>query len=330
MGIERLTGVLQPVPDELQKMRSHDENDHWLIQEVLFDEQNYFEATHVLVGCPQHEGVRRNNGRIGAEKAPNAIREQLYKLQAGKDSPIKLFDAGNVITDLFDYTDNTDLSDTPNDIDALEKIHDSLSKAVSKFLRDGKKVIVLGGGNDISYANVRALAETKGEISAINIDAHLDMRIADKMTSGTPYRKLIEEGILNPNHFHEFGIRRENNAEFYLNAAEELGVHIHFLPELLEQGVVSSFQNILDEISNRSIFLGLDMDSVQASDAPGVSASSPTGLSGREVMQCILHAKEKENLKVFEITEVNPKYDVDNRTVKLAAQLVYRFILDLK
>lgn len=322
MGIEKLKNILRPVPEELTQLRSHDKRDHWLIQEILFEEKDYFDATHVLIGCPQHEGVRRNNGRIGAEKAPNKIREQLYKLQVQKDHSVKLFDAGNIRTDFFDTTEGLDLLDTEIS-DALDKVHDSLTKAVSQFLRDGKKVMVLGGGNDISYADIRALSETEKDISAINIDAHLDMRFADEMTSGTPYRKAIEDQHLIPSHFHEFGIRPESNGAYYLENARDLGVHIHDLNSLIQKGVVSSFKNILNEIGERSFFLGLDMDSIQAADAPGVSASSPFGLSGRELMECIHHAKQKENLKVFEITEVNPKYDLDNRTVKLAAQLIY-------
>lgn len=326
MGIEKLKNILRPVPEELTQLRSHDKRDHWLIREILFEEKDYFNATHVLIGCPQHEGVQRNNGRIGAEKAPNKIREQLYKLQVQKDQPVKLFDAGNVITDYFDFTEGTDLSVTEKEHDALDHIHNALTKAVSKFLRDGKKVIVLGGGNDISYADIRALSETEKDISAINIDAHLDMRFADEMTSGTPYRKAIEDQHLMPSHFYEFGIRPESNGADYLENARELRVNIHYLADLIQRGVVSSFKNILDDIGQRALFLGLDMDSIQAADAPGVSASSPIGLSGREVMECIHHAKHKENLRVFEITEVNPKYDVDDRTVKLAAQLIYSFL----
>ncbi|MCH2451429.1 MAG: formimidoylglutamase [Gracilimonas sp.] len=322
MGIERLKDILRAVPEELTELRSHDKHDHWLVEEIRFNEKDYFDATHVLIGCPQHEGVRRNNGRIGAEKAPNKIREQLYKLQIQKGQPVKLFDAGNIRTDFFDTSDGLDLLN-PEISDALDKVHDSLTKAVSEFLRNGKKVVVLGGGNDISYADLRALSETEREISAINIDAHLDMRIADEMTSGTPYRKAIEDHVLTPAHFYEFGIRKESNGAYYLRNATELGVNIHYLPDLMNKGVVSSFKKVLDEVEDRPLFLGLDMDSIQAADAPGVSSSSPIGLSGREVMECIHHAKQKENLKIFEITEVNPKYDIDDRTVKLAAQLIY-------
>jgi formimidoylglutamase len=314
MGIARLSEILKPVSEGFKSLRSHDQNDRWLVQEICFDAKDYNQSTHVLIGCPQHEGVQRNNGRAGAAEAPNKIREQLYKLQVEKECHVKLFDAGNIITDFIDLED------------ALEKIHDSLTKAVSEFLRDGKKVIVLGGGNDISYADVRALGEAESDISAINIDAHLDMRIADRMTSGTPYRKLIEDHYLSPHQLHEFGIRPESNSAYYLENAKQLGVNVHFLRGIRKEGVNSAFQHILGQIGERSFFLGLDMDGIQAADAPGVSASSPVGLSGREVMECIHHAKQKENLKVFEITEVNPRHDIDNRTVKLAALFVYAFL----
>ncbi|MDR9418089.1 formimidoylglutamase [Gracilimonas sp.] len=325
MGIERIEHLLNPVKDGFRKLRSHDKHDHWLVQEILFENRDYDQATNVLVGCPQHEGVQRNNGRIGAAEAPNKIREQLYKMQIATGEPVKLFDAGNIKTDYYDMSDDIDLMSTQKE-DSLDVIHNALTKVVSEFLRNGKKVVVLGGGNDISYADVRALAEVERDISVINIDAHLDMRMAEEMTSGTPYRKAIEDHYLVPHHFYEFGIRRESNGAFYLNNAREQGVNIHLMNELVLKGVESTFHRILRQIGNRPLFLGLDMDSIQASDAPGVSASSPSGLSGREVNQCIHHAKQKENLKVFEITEVNPKYDVDNRTVKLAAQFIFAFL----
>lgn len=309
MGIEELKSVLSPVSKKLRSLRSHDSKDRWLVQDICFSDDEYPDSTHVIVGCPQDEGVKRNNGRPGAAEAPHGIRTHLYRLQTPQHSQIKLIDAGNI-----------------NKTDPLEENHKALTEVVSSFLKDGKKVIVLGGGNDISYADVRALSSVENDISAINIDAHLDMRIAVQMTSGTPYRKLIEGGYLKPNQFYEFGIRPESNASFYLEDVEKLGVQVYRLPQLLEIGLTQSFQNILNEIGQRTLFLGLDMDSIQAADAPGVSASSPTGFSGREILQLIRLARQKENLRVFEITEVNPTFDIDNRTLKLAAQMIYGFL----
>lgn len=319
MGIQNLNDVLNPVSEEIRSLISHDSNDRWLVEDIGFGKHAYQKATHVLIGCPQDEGVRRNNGRTGAAQAPHHIRERLYRFQVPQHFPIKLFDAGNINVDVISESGE-------KENDPLLRVHQNLTKAVKQFLKDGKKVIVLGGGNDISYADARALSEVYGEISAINIDAHLDMRIADKMTSGTPYMRLIEEGFLEPSHFHEFGIRPETNAAYYLRTATEMGVSVHYFQDILANGTASVFGNIVQTLPDQPLFLGLDMDAIQAADAPGVSASSPAGFSAREVFQFIHLAAQLNNLMIFEITEVNPRYDIDGRTSKLAAHFIYEFL----
>jgi formimidoylglutamase len=306
MGFESIKEHLHPVTDKLKGMRSHDVHDHWMINEIGFKEVDYFSADHVLIGCPQHEGVQRNNGRIGAAEAPDKIREQLYKLQMPENSGIKIFDAGNIKTDIFNNLVEDDILNETESSDALGRIHDALTKSVETFLRDGKNVIVLGGGNDISFADVRALSNTVIECSVINVDAHLDMRIADEMTSGTPYRKLVERNYLKPENFYEFGIRKENNSKEYLEDAENQGTHTFLLPDVLREGVTTSFKKVLDDIQDKPYFFGLDMDVIQAADAPGVSASSPMGLTGREVIDLVYMARQKENMRILEITETNP------------------------
>ena len=327
MGIERIKEHLQPVKDKLKNMRSHDKRDHWVVNEIGFDDAEYYKTDHILIGCPQHEGVQRNNGRIGAAEAPDKIREQLYKLQMPENSDIRIFDAGNIKTDIFNNIAEDDILDDEESSDALDRIHDALTRAVETFLRDGKNVIVLGGGNDISFADVRALSNTIGECSVINVDAHLDMRIADEMTSGTPYRKLVEGNYLKPGNFYEFGIRRESNSKQYLEDAEKQGTHTYYLPDILKEGASASFKKVLSSIGDSPFFFGLDMDVIQAADAPGTSASSPMGLSGREVIDMVYQARQKENMKILEITETNPTYDIDNRTVKLVAQIIYGYLL---
>lgn len=327
MGIESIKEHLQPVTEKLKRVSSHDKHDHFLINEIGFDDSDYHQADHVLIGCPQHEGVQRNNGRIGAAEAPDKIREQLYKLQMPENSGIKIFDAGNIKTDIFNNLAEDDILEETESSDALNKIHDALTKSVETFLGDGKNVIILGGGNDISFADVRALSNVVGDNAVINVDAHLDMRIAEEMTSGTPYRKLVEGGYLKPENFYEFGIRRENNSKEYIEDAEDQGTHTYYLHDILKEGVSDTFNKVLEDIQAKPFFFGLDMDVVQAADAPGVSASSPMGLSGREIIDMVYMARQKENMRILEITETNPTYDIDDRTVKLVSQIIYCYLL---
>src|SRR5258706_2958504 len=166
-----------------------DKNDPRLGEIVHSDPEHYDGAEIIILGCPQDEGVKRNNGRVGAAEAPDAIREQFYKLTPFNIKK-KILDLGNVR-----------LGGT------LEETHETHFNVVTQLLRDGKRIIVLGGGNDISYPDGAATAEVYGPEwwIAINIDSHLDVRVADQRNSGTPYRQLLEGKHLRPKFSYEAG-----------------------------------------------------------------------------------------------------------------------------
>lgn len=288
---------------------SHDANDVLLRDVISLSMDDLNKASHVVVGCPQHMGVERNSGRIGAAGAPAAIRQVLYKLKPAMDSDdISLLDLGNV-----------DSGTT------LEEVHERLEGVVTALLRMGKKVIILGGGNDISFPDASAMHAVHPDYIAMNVDAHLDMRRSDIRHSGTPYRNLIDAGKLKPADFHEVGIQGWANSPHYLKDAHDMGVNIHYLRDIHDTGPNKFFTGLFAGIGDRPLFAGLDLDSVRASDAPGVSASCPVGFSGKTILRfaelCRTH-----NTPVFEITEVNPELDIDGRTARLAALTVYAFI----
>jgi len=138
----------------------NDVNDVRLGEIVSSSFENFERAAIVILGCPQAEGVRRNNGRLGAELAPDAIRSQFYKLTPFGISA-KIFDLGDTLIQ-----------------ETLEETHDLHTKIVEQVLCGGKKIIVLGGGNDVSYADCCAVANVFGRRNwlALNIDAHFDVR----------------------------------------------------------------------------------------------------------------------------------------------------------
>src|SRR5215203_5609140 len=163
-----------------------DLNDPRLGEIVTRDPDRYANADIVILGCPQDEGVRRNNGRVGAASAPNAIREQFYRLTPFNIKK-RIHDAGDVRIE-----------------GSLEDIQDAHTALVTRFLRDGKRVIVLGGGNDISFADGRAMGDVFGPDwwIGVNVDSNLDVRADKQRNSGTPYRDLLDGGHLLPRYFY--------------------------------------------------------------------------------------------------------------------------------
>ena len=291
----------------------NDANDARLGELVSAEVEDYETGEIVILACPQDEGVARNGGRVGAALAPEAIRRQFYKLTPFGVSA-KIFDAGDTIIQ------NT-----------LEKTHDSHTKIVEQILRDDKKVIVLGGGNDVSYADGSAMANVCGAENwlALNIDAHFDVRSDSTRNSGTPYRQLLDGNLLKAANFYEIAYQPQAASPNYFDFLKKSGVNLLSLYEF--QSPDNKFQNfIASKLSTlRSplfTFWGFDVDSVRAADAPGVSAPSPIGLTAEEFCGLAELAGESPNTRIIEFTEVNPNFDIDARTAKLVAIAMHRFI----
>ncbi len=298
-----------PSPDLFYQR--NDPNDIRLGEVVQIDPDAYSAANVILVGCPQDEGVRRNKGRVGAAKAPDEIRRALYRLVTPENTNLKLFDAGNTLIQ-----------------STLEATHERHSEIVRKIISDGKRVISLGGGNDVSYADCSGLAKAVQPVIAINVDAHFDVRADEIPNSGTPYRQLLEDGFVQGEHFYEVGSVAMANSSTYRDYLATKNATIYDLNTVLEHGIA----RILDEIladEAQAIFWGIDMDVVRAADAPGVSAPNALGLSAHEICQIATIAGRDQRSRVFEITEVNPQYDIDSRTARLAAAVIHHFLSSL-
>ena len=302
-------------PDSNLFFARNDPNDPRLGEIVGREEADYGSADIVILGCPQDEGVKRNNGREGAAKAPDAIRAQFYRLTP-MNIRRRLFDLGNV-----------DVSGS------LEEVHDRLTGVVKQVLKDGKRLIILGGGNDISYADGRAMAEVFGPEwwIGVNIDSHLDVRIAEQRNSGTPYRQLLDEKHLLPTYFYEAGYQSHFCSPIYYEYIRNLGVNRISL-ELLRSRAEADLelkesikQKFIGHSSSLNTFFGFDMDAVRSADAPGTSAPSPLGLKAGEFIQLVKYAASLANTKIIEFSEVNPNFDVDNRTTKLVSIGMHRF-----
>ena len=302
-------------PDSGLFFSRKDKNDPRLGELVGREEKDYQAAEIVILGCSQDEGVRRNNGRTGAALAPAAIREQFYKLTPFNIRK-RLFDLGDTMLGA-----------------SLEETHQTHENVVKSVLNDGKRLIVLGGGNDISYPDGKAIAETFGPENwiAINIDSHLDVRVADQRNSGTPYRQLLEEKLLSPTYFYEVGYQTHFCSPVYYEYIRSLGVNrisLELLRSRAEADVElkeSIKQKFVSHSSSLNTFFGFDLDAVRSADAPGTSAPSPLGLRAGEFIQLVKYAASLANTRIIEFSEVNPKFDADNRTAKLVAIAMHRF-----
>lgn len=294
-------------PDETLFFRRDDPYDVRLGEIVSRAEKDYQASRIVILGCPQDEGVRRNGGRIGAARAPDEIRRAFYKLTNFGISP-HIFDLGNTLIG-----------------ETLEEAHERQTEIVRRILKDGKKIISLGGGNDISYPDCRALSETVGaeNLSAFNIDAHFDVRVAANRNSGTPYRQLLEEKWVEPQNFYEIGWQPQANSPVYYEYLKQAGANLIRHDEYRIEDFAERIQK--PKFKSQNLFWGFDVDSVRAAHAPGVSAPNAVGFSGKEFIGLAAYAGSTHQTRIIEFTEMNPAYDIDGRTARLVAVAMHRF-----
>lgn len=302
-------------PDHSLFFTQKDKNDPRMGEVVHTDEERYSTADIVILGYANDDGITRNESRQGAQDAPDAIRREFYRLTT--------FNIKKHVIDLGDLRSGN----------SLEESHEIMTSIVEQVLRDGKRIIILGGGGDISYANGRAMADVYGTEwwIGVNVDSRLDVRIANERNNSTQFRQLIEEKRLDPAYFYEVGFQSHFCSPIYYEYIRSLQVHRISL-ELLRSRAQADIelkeqirQKFIGHSSSLNTFFSFDMQAVRMADAPGTTAPSPLGLTASEFIQLVKYAASLANTKIVEFNEVNPHFDVDNRTARLVAIGMHRF-----
>jgi formiminoglutamase len=265
-----------------------------------------------LLGFRSDEGVRRNKGRIGAVDGPGSIRSALAPMSA---------QAALVVHDFGD----TEVMDG-----ALEDGQNRLGKAVANALNEGHLPVILGGGHETafgSYTGLRSSTVTAGKrLGIINLDAHFDLRAEALASSGTPFRQVAESESA---HGHDFnysvvGISGPGNIEALFQTARDLGVKYMLDEDCSETRlaqVLAFIGTCIDAVD--VVYLTIDLDVLPASVAPGVSAPASYGVPFSVVLAVCRQLARSPKLALVDIVELNPRFDVDNRTARAAARLIH-------
>ena len=277
----------------------------------------------VLLGFPQDEGVRRNQGRPGAALAPGAIRHWLYRLAP------------------WDATDDADLTRV-NLLDlgdvriegGLEASQQALAKVLAVALLRGAVPIVLGGGHETAYGHYLGHVGTGLPTAIINLDAHLDVRpcLDGLGHSGSPFRQAMTHPThpLPGGHYVCLGAQPQAASRDHVEFARRSGCAIRWCPDLRGQlcAVFGMYCRRLKRERCR-LYVTLDADVVQTADMPAVSAPNPSGLSGVEVLQCVRQAGATPDVASFDVVEICPPLDRDGQGARWGALAIWHFLAGL-
>ncbi|MBY0314826.1 MAG: formimidoylglutamase [Bdellovibrionales bacterium] len=273
----------------------------------------------IIAGYPDDEGIKLNGGRLGAALAPDLIRKHFYKMTPSPwaSNAKSFFDLGNLKLN-----------------SPLEARHEAVKAVSYSHMEKGHRWIGLGGGNDYAYAEgagfLRAQRNSKHRPLVINFDAHLDVRPTTQgLSSGTPFYRLLSDTELGEFDFVEMGIQAHCNSPTHYEWAKSKGAKILTLEELnFKNNFVQTSLDTLAPLllSPRPTYLSLDMDSFSSAYAPGCSASYATGFIPHEFLTLFQILNQRLDVRCLGIFEVSPPLDIDERTAKLAAQVLHVFL----
>ncbi len=259
-----------------------------------------------LLGLPSDLGVRLNHGRPGSAGGPGAVRAALSRYGVaepfGLDWP-RVYDAGDVTAPAGD------------DEATLRRWHERVRETVTWLRAHGHLVIGVGGGHDHTLPLAGPVAHTQPDLAVLYVDAHLDVR--DTPGSGMPFRRLVEDhGVRD---LRVVGLNPLANSREHVEWFKAHGGKIIEAP----RGRIEGPEGLLPR---GPFYLSIDLDGIDGSAAPGVSALNPAGLSVHDVAALAHAAGRSPMAKGFDIMELNPAFDVDGRTSRVAAHLVLELL----
>lgn len=248
-----------------------------------------------LIGLADDTGITLNGGRAGSRDGPAALRRALMRYgarEAASGAWPAVFDAGDV-----------------QPAESLNETHARVTEAVGAILDAGMFPVGIGGGHDLTFPFVRAVAARRGAMRGVYFDAHLDVRA--EPGSGMAFRALVEQcGVRS---LHVQGLSA------VVNSAEHMlwfSGHGGKVDDLTPQG----------EWPDGPLFVSFDLDVVDAGSAPGVSAPNPCGWNTREAAAWARAAGRNPRVECFDLMELNPVFDAAGLTARLAAHLLLEFL----
>jgi agmatinase len=221
--------------------------------------------------------------------------------------------------------DAGDLGVNPFD---LREAVETVAAGARATLERADRLVVLGGDHTVALPVLRALHERHGPIALIHFDAHLDTwdtYFGAPYTHGTPFRRAVEEGLLELGRSAHVGIRGPLYAQSDLDADRELGFAAVTTWEVARAGVDAAVDRVRERVGDLPVYLSVDIDVLDPAHAPGTGTPEPGGLTSRELLM-MLRGFDGLNLVGADVVEVAPAYDHAELTALAGAAVAYDFL----
>lgn len=303
--------------------------------EDVFEFLNTSEAKYVLLGIPEDVGIRANLGRSGANSAWESTIKSIANIQHNrfcKGSQIIVL--GQVDTsqemEAAKNLDENNAEDRKQLFKIVEQIDKEVSHIVFNIVKAGKIPIIIGGGHNNAYGNIKGTALGKGKsINTVNFDAHSDFRILEGRHSGNGFSYAFEEGFLK-NYF-IFGLHESYTSKNVLDIIKNLSDRVKYntydqIKIRQEKNFQAEINKAFEHVKTESYGIEIDLDAI-----PNIASSAMTlsGFSVEELRQFVYQFGKHKNASYLHICEGAPTLgeEKNNHLIgKLIGYLVTDFI----
>lgn len=269
-----------------------------------------------FIGVPLDIGT---SNRSGARMGPRQIRAESALLR-----PYNMATGAAP----FDTLQVADLGDVPVNTYSLEKSVELITGFYRPVLAAGCVPLTLGGDHTIALPILRAVAERHGPVALVHVDAHADVNdtmFGERIAHGTPFRRAVEEGVLQGDKVWQIGLRGTGYAADDFDWPRQQGFTVVPAHEVWYQSLAPLMARVRAAIGDTPCYLSFDIDGIDPAYAGGTGTPEIGGLSVPQALE-IIRGCRGLNLVGADLVEVAPPYDPTGNTALLGANLLYEML----
>ena len=229
---------------------------------------------------------------------------------------------------IFDYCSGIDYGDVDVVPGNVHRTYNKMVNEITPLLDSNITPVIMGGDHSITLGTLRAFHKKFGEISLVHFDAHgdtWDQYYGEKYMHGTPFRRAVEEGLIDPKRSIQIGMRGPLYGPDDIDDARKLGFEVIPMKEVREIGLSEVLARIHKRTSGCPVFVSYDIDFVDPAFAPGTGTPEVAGPNSYEALEYV-RGLDGLNLVGFDLVEVLPTYDQNQITATLASSIIYEMI----
>jgi arginase family enzyme len=267
------------------------------------DKESFPEIENADIAIVGVKEDRKSVNNEGCAHAPDYVRNELYKLFRGDYHP-RIVDLGNI-----------------KQGHQIEDTYFALTAVISELLKNKTIPVILGGSQDLTFANYRAYESLGQVINVVAVDSMFDLgKNEDELDSRTYLNKII---LHQPNFL--FNYTNVGYQSYFVDPGSiKLMKNLYF--DVYRLGMIRDNMEEIEPLARNADMFTIDISAVRQADAPGNKNAGPNGFYGEEMCRITRYAGLSDKLSSIGFYEINPQYDRDNQTAKLVAQMIWYFI----